>query len=180
MKTNEKLLLLYYIISLIIIVIPLPWWGYNIGGVFVITDSPFQITANFMGVNVIFADIVNLFLNAFRIYVGMNVIYGLFMLWSKNTIIKYSTPAWLPVFYVIDPILIYLVFNYVVSTALGGHFSYPFLIIGTEDFMTTYQNTTVKMIISSYPTGVYWLAFIPTGFYLAFIYSDYRQKRSYK
>ncbi|BAB66689.1 hypothetical protein [Sulfurisphaera tokodaii] len=168
-------LLAYYITSLAIVLIPIPWWYYSVGGIFQIYDSPFQINLYFLGEKIIIAEILNILLNAVRIYVAVNLVYGI-ILSMKGKNYRYSTMFWLPIFYVIDPIIIYLVVDFLVSKALGVPLNYPLVIIGKENLTTKYQGATIIMLIKSYPTFVFWLSLIPVILYIAFLIVEKMKK----
>jgi hypothetical protein len=178
MRTTDRVLLSYYVSSILITFIPLPWWYYSVGGIFVVYDSPFQISVSLLGSNLILAKLLNLFLNAFRIYVGINLVYNSLMLVRGKQVAKYSTMAWLPLFYMLDPLLIYVVFNYVISSVTGDTFRYPLLIIGVEDFVTSYNNVNIDMLIFSYPTLLYWFTFIPTILYITALITGRKSSKS--
>ena len=158
-------LLSYYIISLILVLIPFPWWYYSVGGIFQVYDSPFQLSLIFFGENLILGQILNILLNAFRIYVIINLIYGIILV-ARNTKYKYSTMFWLPILYFIDPIIIYFVINYILGIELHIAISYPILIIGKENLLITYQNTSIQMLIISKPTILFWASLLPTILYV--------------
>ena len=176
MNSAQKVLLIYYVASLAITLVPLPWWYYNVGGIFKVLDSPFQFSSELLGSYLIISDLINILLNAFRIYVAVNLVYGLAILLLRKEVVRYSTMAWLPVFYIIDPVLIYLILNYLVPSILGESISYPLVIIGSESFSTTYKNATIVMTIQSYPTTFYWLTLISPLTYLSFLILNHKPK----
>ena len=159
------ILLSYYIISLIIVLIPFPWWYYSVGGIFQVYDSPFQISLVVFGESLILGQILNILLNAFRVYVIANLIYGIILV-ARNKKYNYSTMFWLPILYFIDPIIIYFVTNYILELALHISISYPILIIGKENMSITYQNTNMQMLIISEPTILFWASLLPTILYV--------------
>jgi len=161
----------YYIISLIIVLIPFPWWYYSVGGIFQVYDSPFQVNLIFFGESLILSQILNILLNAFRIYVVINLVYGIVLV-ARNKMHRYSTMSWLPVFYFVDPIILYFVFNYLLGQAFHEPISYPFLIIGEETLTIVAQNTNIQMIIVSEPTLLFWISLIPTILYILFLLKE--------
>ncbi|QIW24662.1 hypothetical protein EWF20_11310 [Sulfolobus sp. S-194] len=162
------ILLAYYITSIIIVLIPTPWWYYSVGGIFQIYDSPFQISLYFLGEKLLIVEILNILLNALRIYVAVNLVYGI-IISIKGKLYKYSTMFWLPIFYIIDPIIIYFVVDFLVGKALGIPLNYPLVIIGKENLITQYQGATIVMLIKSYPTFVFWLSLMPVILYIIFL-----------
>ncbi|BFH72135.1 hypothetical protein SJAV_00790 [Sulfurisphaera javensis] len=165
------ILLSYFIVSILIDIIPLPWWYYSVGGIFQIYDSPFQINLIMLGENLVIAQVLNILLNALRIYVLMNLIYGIILIF-KGEKYSYSTMFWLPIFYLLDPVIIYFVVDYLVSKGIGMSINYPFLIIGQETLTTQYQGATVSMLIQSYPTILFWLSLIPVILYIMFLITE--------
>ena len=158
----------YYIISLIVVLIPLPWWYYSVGGIFQTYDSPFQIGLTFFGENLIIGNILNILLNAFRIYVAANLIYGIILV-ARNNKYRYSTMFWLPIFYFIDPIIIYFIIDYLLGLVLHIPISYPILIIGKENLRIASQGANIQMLIISQPTILFWISLIPTILYVLFL-----------
>jgi len=162
------ILLSYYIVSLIVVLIPLPWWYYSVGGIFQTYESPFQISLNFFGESLIIGNILNILLNAFRIYVIVNLIYGIILV-ARNNKYRYSTMFWLPIFYFIDPVVIYFIINYLLGLALHIPISYPILIIGKENLSVASQGANIQMLIISEPTILFWISLIPTILYVLFL-----------
>ncbi|AHC51868.1 hypothetical protein SUSAZ_07855 [Sulfolobus acidocaldarius SUSAZ] len=160
-----KTLIVFYISSLIIALIPTSWWYYSAGGIANIYDSPFLLRVEFLGSYVIIVNIVNILLTAFRIYVIVNIVYALIYIFRKKQEYKYTTMAWLPVLYIIDPILTYLVLKF----ALPNYANYPFIIFGQETFTIHQGNTTASLLIVSEPTIAFWISFIPTIAYVAYL-----------
>lgn len=162
------ILLSYFIVSFIVVAIPFPWWYYSVGGIFQIYDSPFQVSIIMLGDNLLISLLVSLFLNAFRIYVAINLIYGIILV-LKGKVYGYSTMFWLPIFYILDPIIIYFIINYLVTQLVKIPIQYPLLIIGEETLYTNYQGASISMIIISEPTILFWISLIPVGLYVGYL-----------
>jgi len=169
MNTKNLALTTYYLYSLIITLIPLPWWYYNVGGIFIIYDSPFQISVILLGENLILGYILNIIFNAIRIYVAVNLGYSLLLLLLRKGVTKYTTMVWLPVFYLIDPVVVYLVIKYLVPAVTGISFNYPFFVIGSEIINTNYQGYNISLLIQSYPTILYWFTLVCTILYVVYL-----------
>lgn len=167
------IILSYYIVSLIVTLIPLPWWYYSVGGLFQIYDSPFQINLILLNSSLAYGQILNILLNAFRIYVAINLIYGIVLIF-RNKLYRYSTMFWLPIFYFVDPIVIYIITNYVISNVIHFPVNYPLLVIGKENLVTSYQNTTINMLIISEPTLIFWVSLISPILYLASLVLEHK------
>ncbi|MCG3108920.1 hypothetical protein L3N51_01210 [Metallosphaera sp. J1] len=151
-----KITTIYYLLVAVVSIIPFPWWYYSVGGIVTIEDSPFQALIYFMGTRLILSDVITFLLTAFRLYVFILAIGYAFQSMRGNPKI-YSTMFWFPVLYVLDPILIYVLFKFI-PQLLGVPIQYPFFIWGTETFTSTYKGDQIVAEVVSYPTPVYWFA----------------------
>ncbi|MEM4080528.1 MAG: hypothetical protein QXY37_04330, partial [Metallosphaera sp.] len=104
-----KITTLYYILATVVTVIPLPWWYYNAGDIIRVEDSPFQILITFLGDRLILSDVITFLLTGFRIYVFVILISYAVQAARGNPKI-YSTMFWLPVLYLLDPVILYVLF----------------------------------------------------------------------
>ncbi|QKR00063.1 hypothetical protein GWK48_06465 [Metallosphaera tengchongensis] len=153
---KNKFSVAYYGLVALVTVIPLPWWYYSVGGIVTISDSPFQVLILFLGTRLFLSDVITFFLTAFRIYVFI-ISLGYMVQVSRGYKKVYSTMFWFPVFYILDPVLIYVLFNFI-PQLLGIPIQYPFFIWGTEKLSSSYKGNMITAYVQSYPTFTYWIA----------------------
>ncbi|MBW9141151.1 MAG: hypothetical protein K1T65_05580 [Candidatus Aramenus sp.] len=152
-------------LNVVIALLPFYWWSYGIDGLIVVKDSPFQLYVNLLGQDLTILEIVNLFLFAFRFYViTVSSIYLVYL--YKGVRKTYGTVYYLSYLYVLDPVILYLAFNYVLPF-LGYSTSYPFFIIGKERMELSYSNAQISATVFSYPTLAYWFSLASGIIYLA-------------
>ncbi|MFP3204932.1 MAG: hypothetical protein RXS23_05840 [Metallosphaera yellowstonensis] len=155
---------LYYLSVILISAVPLPWWFYSVGGIVSVSDSPFQVLIYFMGDRLLLSDVITFLLTGFRIYVIFVAIGYLLETMRGNPKI-YSTMFWFPVLYVLDPVIIYVVFLFL-PKLLGFPANYPLLIWGEETFTSSYMGNQIRAEVMSYPTIMYWAALASAVLYI--------------
>lgn len=151
-----KITTLYYILATVVTVIPLPWWYYNAGDIIRVEDSPFQILITFLGDRLILSDVITFLLTGFRIYVFVILISYAVQAARGNPKI-YSTMFWLPVLYLLDPVILYVLFNFILQL-FDLPMNYPLFFFGTETISSNIKGEQVKIEFVMYPTYVYWLS----------------------
>lgn len=147
------LLMFSMILNIIVALSPYYWWYYSIGGILVVKDSLFNLYVNLLGSNYEIINVINYFLFSFRFYVISVSAYYLYTAYKgiRNT---YLLIMWASYLYFLDPIIVYLIFEYILGSFMP--IKYPFFIIGTE-VIDVYENgTKISMPIESYPTLFYW------------------------
>jgi hypothetical protein len=151
-----KLTIASLISNIIIALLPFYWWYYGIGNLIEVADSPFMLNVIFLGSHLEIIQIVNLLLLAFRFYVVIvSGIYLYYVLKGKKK--TYGLIFWSSYFYILDPVVFYIIFNYLFPL-IGYGFHYPFFIIGKEEINFAYKNTIVFASVYSYPTLAYWIS----------------------
>jgi len=160
-----KLTIASLISNIIIALLPFYWWYYGTGNLIEVADSPFMLNIIFMGSQLEIIQIVNLFLLAFRFYVI--IVSGIYIYYViKGQKKTYGLIFWTSYLYILDPIVFYIIFNYLFPL-IGYGFHYPFFIIGKEKVDFTYQNTLISTIVYSYPSLAYWISLAAGTIYLA-------------
>lgn len=158
------LTVLYYLSAILVSIVPLPWWYYSVGGIVSVSDSPFQVLIYFMGNRLLLSDLITFLLTGFRLYV-LFVAFGYLLKTLRGEPKVYSTMFWLPVLYVLDPVVIYVVFL-LLPKLLGFPLQYPLLIWGKETFTSTYMGNQIIAEVVSYPTFAYWISLASAILYI--------------
>ncbi|AWR96365.1 hypothetical protein DFR86_01575 [Acidianus sulfidivorans JP7] len=163
-KTEYPLTLISLLFDIFIAALPGYWWYYSIGKLAIIQDSPFQIYVSFFDHDLILLKFINVFLFAFRFYIIGISAYYIYLLFKgkKNTLL---TITWISYFYILDPIIMFLLFNYALTYIIPVH--YNFFIIGKENIVIQSGNYTISTFIESYPTEEYIIAIIVGSINLA-------------
>ncbi|MFP3043976.1 MAG: hypothetical protein RXQ96_02100 [Thermocladium sp.] len=182
---RHPLTLLYYIDSIIIIAIsllipPHYWWVYGISDLAVIKDSPFYLYITLLGKPLIISSLITIILIGFGLYVITVLLIYSYMLVKRGEARNYSTMFWLPILYVLDPVIVYLVLaivmphlvpllgNSSLGTRLSSLSSYPLVIIGQEQYSISIGGgEEMTLIIYSEPSMLYWLSLTAPLLYLA-------------
>ncbi|EZQ11053.1 hypothetical protein CM19_02310 [Candidatus Acidianus copahuensis] len=140
--------------NIIVAVLPGYWWYYSVGNIIIVKDSLFYLNINLLGNNIEIIKVINMLLFAFRVYV---IVISISLLIStiRGNKVSYLLISWASIFYILDPIIMYFAFNYLVSYFIPFH--YNFFIIGKEIATFQYQYK-ITMLIESYPSIQYWFA----------------------
>jgi hypothetical protein len=183
-KVVRKLSLLSNVSSLIIALVPYPWWEYSIGKAIVVKDSPFILDVSILGKTFDIFDFINLLLFGLRIYViVISAFYIYYTLIGQER--KYSGMFWATILYLIFPVISYVIFNYIVfnyflpviAPSYSYSNNYPLIIIGSEPYLIQLGNTLVETYISSYPTIYYWICLALSLVYLVSVLSSIINKK---
>ncbi|WP_338602396.1 hypothetical protein V6M85_02130 [Sulfolobus tengchongensis] len=146
-------------LNILVALIPQYWWYYSAGGIIIIKDSLFFIGLELLGKEYLIVTLINYFLFAFRFYVVSVALYYIYLA-IKGIKRSYLLIAWVSYLYILDPLIFYIVFNYVINIFVPAR--YPLFIIGSENMSINYQGVKIMMLIESYPTLTYWIA-LATG-----------------
>lgn len=144
--------------NIIISSLPGYWWYYSIGQLGIIQDSPFQLDVKLLNNDLLIINIINVFLFAFRFYVISISLYYAYLILAKKKKETYLTITWLSYLYILDPIIVYLIFNFILN-----HFipiQYNLFIIGKENTVISSHGYVINTYIESYPTFEYLIALI--------------------
>ncbi len=153
------------VLNVVIALLPFYWWSYGVDGLIAVYDSPFQLYVSVMNQELLIVELVNVFLFAFRFYViVVSSVYLIYLFRGQRK--TYGTVYYLSYLYVLDPIVLYLVFNYLLPL-IGYSTSYPFFIIGKERIEMTYSGAQITADVFSYPTLAYWFSLASGVVYLA-------------
>ncbi|AWS00576.1 hypothetical protein DFR87_05490 [Metallosphaera hakonensis JCM 8857 = DSM 7519] len=175
---QNKITSIYYVLVALISLIPFPWWYYSVGQIVTIEDSPFQVLIYFLGTRLLLSDVLTFLLTAFRLYVFIIAVGYAIQAMRGNPKI-FSTMFWFPVLYILDPILIYVLFKFV-PTLLGVPIQYPFFLWGTETFTANVRGGQAVAEVVSYPTITYWMALATAVLYPFSRWEIRKSKRSLK
>ncbi|ACR41540.1 hypothetical protein [Saccharolobus islandicus] len=152
------------LLNVLVALLPSYWWYYSAGGMVVIKDSLFSFYLEFLGKELEIGIIINYILFAFRFYVISVSLYYIYLALKKDVINNYLLITWISYLYLLDPLLFYLLFNYVVGYVAPT--KYPLFIIGSQNMTVFYKNVMVTILVESYPTTYYWIALFAGTFNL--------------
>ena len=176
---------LYYIDSIIVIaasllISPHYWWTYGISDLAVIRDSPFYLHIMLLGKPLIISSLITIILMGFGLYIIAVLLAYSYMLVRRGEARNYSTMFWLPILYVLDPVIVYLVLAIVMphlipllgngslETRLASLSSYPLVIIGREQYsLSMGGGEAMTLTIYSEPSILYWLSLTAPVLYVA-------------
>ncbi|PVU74833.1 hypothetical protein DDW13_06025 [Acidianus hospitalis] len=145
------------ILNVVVALLPYCWWTYSVGGIIKIDDSLFLLNICLEGQYLYISNFINMILFAFRFYVIAVSLYSLYLILRRGEKRNYLLIAWASLFYILDPVIIYIIFNYILSHFIQG-VTYPFFIIGQESVEFTDSGYQITMLIQSYPTFTYWFS----------------------
>ncbi|QGA53866.1 hypothetical protein GFS03_04370 [Sulfolobus sp. E5-1-F] len=163
-KKRTLILIISMLLNVMVSLLPGYWWYYSAGGIVVIKDSLFSFYLEFLGKELEIGTIINYILFAFRFYVISVSLYYIYLALKKDIMSHYLLITWISYLYLLDPLIFYLIFNYVVGYVTPT--KYPLFIIGSQNMSVLYKNVKVTILVESYPTIYYWVAFFAGTFNL--------------
>ena len=165
----------YYVLALAVTLIPSYWWFVQVGGVLAIQDSPYMLNAVFLKERLLLLNLLNAVLTGFKFYMVVMLSYGIYAV-LRNKEFIHSTFFVVTVFYVLEPLLFYLV-TQLLQLLNVAHPEYSPIFIGTTSMTVTVQNAVAVMTVSFYPTKLYWFAHASAVFYPFARLSLYLERR---
>ncbi|GGP20457.1 hypothetical protein GCM10007981_08610 [Thermocladium modestius] len=186
------LAVIYYVDSALIVIISLIypvhyWWSYSMGELIAIKDSPFYLSIMLLGKYLLISRVITVLLMGFALYILTVLAFRLYESIFSDEPGNYSTMFWLPILYILDPVIIYLVlaialprlapFLGTLGTNLSGFSSYPLLIIGSEQYVINMGSESLALMVDSQPTLLYWISLTAPALYIASLIERRRSKR---
>lgn len=148
----------YYALSVFVVLLPVYWWFVSVGGVLTIMDSPFQISASFLGEELRITELINAALSGFRAYLLVMTAYGLFAVIRGKKFV-HTTLFTVTVLYLLEPVLFFAAFK--LLSALGYlPADYEPVLFGTTQLTVTQPNAVAVMLVTFRPTEFYWFALL--------------------
>ena len=175
MKAWKVLAILYYVLALAVTLIPRYWWFVQAGGIMTIQDSPYMLDVNFLNERLLLLNLLNAVLTGFRFYMMVMLSYGIYAV-LRNKEFIHSTFFVVTVFYILEPLLFYLI-TQVLQLLNVTHPEYSPIFIGTTTMTVTAQNAVAVMTVSFYPLKLYWFALASAVFYPFAKLSLYLERR---
>jgi hypothetical protein len=164
MRPWRALAVVYYALSIFVILVPVYWWLVDVGGILTIMDSPFMISVSFLGQDLKIVNLINAGLTGFRLYLLIITAYGLFAVLKGKKFVD-STLFAVTVLYILEPILFFLIVK--LLSALGYlPADYEPILFGTTQLVVTQQNTVAVLLVTFKPTEFYWFALLVAALYL--------------
>ncbi len=158
------------------------------GELIAIKDSPFYLSIMLLGKYLLISRVITVLLMGFALYILTVLAFRLYESIFSDEPGNYSTMFWLPILYILDPVIIYLVlaialprlapFLGTLGTNLSGFSSYPLLIIGSEQYVINMGSESLALMVDSQPTLLYWISLTaPPALYIASLIERRRSKR---
>ncbi|BDR92719.1 hypothetical protein [Vulcanisaeta souniana] len=157
MKVKHPITLVYLVLGLAVVAIPLDWWTYNFGGLLIIGTSPFQFTVTLLGTTLEISGLITAILEAYRAYLIIILARNIYLVTVKGTPIRTYTLISLSIPYLIYPIIIYYIANYVFGL-YHVPARYPLVLMGSGVMTMNYGGTNILMTITITPHLIYWVA----------------------
>lgn len=165
MRIRYPLTLIALLLNVAISLLPGYWWYYSIGKLGIVESSPFEIYVSILGSSLLVINLVNVFLFAFRFYVSTISLYYVYSILTKGKKQTYLTITWLSYMYILDPVIIYLIFNFILASFFPA--GYHFFIIGVENVTIQSGNYVITTYVQSYPTFEYFISLVVGSLNLA-------------
>ncbi|ADY01305.1 hypothetical protein VMUT_1100 [Vulcanisaeta moutnovskia 768-28] len=157
MRIKYPITLVYLVLGLAVVATPLYWWTYDFGGLLIIGTSPFQFVITLLGTTLEISGLITAVLEAYRAYLIITLARNIYLVTMKDKPVRTYALTSLSIPYLIYPLIIYYIANYVFGV-YHVPAKYPLVLMDSGVMGMNYGDTNILMTITITPHLIYWVA----------------------